>query len=199
MISVAIPFYKMDDWEYLFDRCIQSVERQEDVHFEIVVTENPGGWSANHNEAIKKCKGDIIKFLHMDDMLTDEFALNRIVSNFRGGWLVNACNHTHGKDLFNTHYPVWTDDILTGNNKIGGPSVLAIENNDPLLFDESLTWLVDCEYYHRLYKRYGPPTILDNVCSTIGIHKGQATNIISDERKLLEVNKLKNYVPGIMQ
>lgn len=197
MISVAIPYHSgMHDAEYFLKRCIASVESQKHVDYEIVVTDNPNGWSANHNEAIKKCKGDIIKFLHMDDFLTHPDSLQRIVDNFKGGWLVTGCVHCRGgQDRFNTHIPEWTDDISTGNNRIGGPSVLTIENNDPILFDEELTWLVDCEYYTRLHKRYGPPTILESAEVVIGIHDGQATNIISGERKAREVELMKqrNY------
>ena len=194
MISIAIPYYPMQNAEYFMDRCIKSIESQKNVDYEIVITENPGGWSANHNEAIKKCKGDIIKFLHMDDYLYHANCLEMIEKKFKpNSWLVTGCihNRTSTGDLFNIHNATWNNDIFTGNNTIGGPSVLTIENNNPILFDEDLTWLVDCDYYMKLYKRYGEPVILDTICVGIGIHDGQATNIISNERKAQEVKLMK--------
>lgn len=192
MISIAIPYYTMEDHLYFIHRCLKSIEMQTYKDYEIVITENTGGWSANHNEAISKCKGDIIKFLHMDDMLSHENSLQVIADNFKGGWLVTGCTHTHGKDRFNEHLPEWTDDIVTGNNRMGAPSVLAIENKDPLLFSDNMSWVVDCDYYQRLYNRYGAPTIVNDINVVIGIHKGQATNLLSDEVKQLEVTLLKN-------
>lgn len=192
MISIAIPYYPMNDADYFMERCLKSIEIQTFKDYEVVITENSGGWSANHNEAINRCKGDIIKFLHMDDFLTHPDSLQRIVDNFKSGWLVTGCVHCRGgSDRFNTHIPTWTEDIVTGNNGIGGPSVLTIENKDPLLFDESLTWLVDCDYYKRLYERYGQSTILESAEVVIGIHDGQATNIINGDIKAREVELMK--------
>ena len=193
MISVAIPYHAgMKDADYFIDRCIKSVENQKYVDYEIVVTDNPNGWSANHNEAIKKCKGDIIKFLHMDDFLENELSLRNIQNNFGGGWLVTGCTHSRGGgDRVNEHKPSWNDSMHLGINTIGAPSVLAIENNNPILFDESMTWLVDCDYYMRLFRRYGYPHIIPAVNVVIGLHNGQATNIISDERKAQELKLMR--------
>lgn len=193
MISVAIPYHAgMHDAEYFLSRCIMSVENQKHVDYEIVITDNPNGWSANHNEAIRKCKGSIIKFLHMDDFLENEYALKHISDAFTGGWLVTGCIHSRGGgDRVNEHKPSWNDDICIGVNTIGSPSVLAIENIDPILFDEGLTWLVDCDYYMRLHHVYGEPTILSNTNVVIGLHKGQATNTISDTIKSNELEIMK--------
>ncbi len=136
----------------------------------------------------------------MDDFLAHEKSLEKIVDHFDGEWLVTGCNHISTdslgviKDHFHNHIPRYSQDIHTGNNTIGSPSVLTIRNDSPLLFDEEMTWLLDVEYYSRLYSRYGLPTILKDINVTIGLHSGQMTNILNDELKQKEHNYLnKKY------
>ncbi len=49
-----------------------------------------------------------------------------------------------------------------------------------------MTWLLDCDYYKRMYEEYGPPTILKDINVIMGLHPGQATHTMGEERKLLE-------------
>lgn len=182
-ISVVIPVYDMPNGDFFLKRCLDSLEKQKFKDFEVVITQE-GMWAENHNAGIRKAKGEIIKFLHMDDYLFED-SLLKISDNFKNGWLVTGCIHDNGH-LFNPHFPIYNPDIVKGKNTIGGPSVLAIENKKPLLFDEKLTWLVDCDYYKKLYDKYGEPIILDDLIVAIGIHNGQATNLIPDYIKLNE-------------
>ena len=168
----------------LLKRAIDSIVSQSYKEYEIIMTKE-GRASENTNAGIKKAQGDIIKILHMDDFFAHEHALQNIADNFNGGWLVTGCTHTHGEDRFNNHLAEWNDDIRHVNT-IGAPSVLAFENKDPLLFNENMVWMFDCEYYERLFKRYGLPTILDSIDIVIGIHPHQATNLIPDAIKAKE-------------
>ncbi len=125
----------------------------------------------------------------MDDWLSPD-ALQKINDTFKNGWLISGCSD-------NPH-PYWTDDIWTGNNKLGSPSCLTIENDvfkfieqPPIYFDENLQWMVDIDYYMKLYKRYGQPTILDEIDVGIGIHPDQMTYKIPDEIKIKEINLMK--------
>lgn len=186
MISVCIPYYdKMKNAEFLMKRCLDSIKSQTYTDYEIVITEK-GSMAANSNNAIKSAKGDIVKILYMDDYFANENALQAIADAFRGGWLVTGCLHDVEGIITNPHLPEWTEDIETGNNKIGSPSVMAFENKDPLFFDEKLGWLLDCDLYKRLHERYGEPTYLYEYCTIIGVHNGQATNILSNNEKLKE-------------
>lgn len=191
MISIAIPVYNMPNKDFFLDRCLQSIKKQTFTDYEIVITEE-AGMASNINAAIKTSKGDIIKILFMDDFFIHEDSLKMTVDAFTGGWLVTGCLHKMEDEpgLFNPHLARWTDDITTGNNRIGSPSVITIENKDPILFDEGMTWLLDCDYYKRLHDRYGPPTILDLYTVAIGIHPGQATNLLTQEHKLQEYEYL---------
>ena len=137
------------------------------------------------NRVIESAKGEIVKVLYMDDWLDSQDYLEQVHKTFLNSevnWLVTSA--------LNNKNPVWTDDIETGNNKLGSPSALAFRNyfGKNELFDEKLSWALDCELYKRMEKRFGAPIILKNVSIGIGIHDGQMTNILTQKEKLDEVN-----------
>jgi len=181
MISIAIPFYNMPNAAYFLGRCLASIESQTYKDYEIVITME-GKMAENTNAAIKKCKGEIIKILYMDDYLAHDDALQEIVDNFKGGWLVTGCLHDE-MVVGRPHLPYYNEDIVKGENTIGSPSVLTFENQDPLLFDEMMTWMLDCDYYTRLHSRYGPPIILNDLNVVIGISEHQTTHQLDDQTK----------------
>ena len=209
-LTVAVPTHDMPNKVYFLRRLFDSLWNQSFQDFEIVVTDNSEdydleevcewyrtgiryirnprkGMAQNTNEAIKQSKGDLIKILYMDDYLAHDNSLRNIVNKFKGQWMVSGCKHSFdGNKVFNTHWPEYSNDLRTGNNTIGSPSVLTIKNKDPLMFDEEMTWLLDCDYYHRLYEKHGKPTILEDVNVIIGLGAHQATNILSDELKVNE-------------
>jgi hypothetical protein len=119
----------------------------------------------------------------MDDFLAHENSLQEIVDHFAGRWMVTGCNNDYN---YAPHLPSWNDQIVSGVNTIGSPSVLIIRNEDPLLFDEKMTWLLDCDYYQRMYKKFGIPTFLNDINVTIGVGEHQATNLMGDQVKLNE-------------
>ena len=182
-ISIVIPIHDMEDGAGFFWRCINSVMKQTYKNYEIIVTKQ-GKSSENHNAGIRRASGDIIKFLHMDDFLANEFVLQDLVDNWEGGWVVMGTD--------NNLNPYWTDDIDTGNNKIGAPSAIAIPNDKPPMFNENLVWLLDCDYYKKLYERYGEPKVMTGRYVNIGVHPNQMTNKIPDEVKIKEVNNAKH-------
>lgn len=189
-ISIAVPIHDMANGDYFLQRLKDSLYKQTFQDFELVITKE-GKMAENTNAAIKQCSGDIIKILYMDDFLANPFALQHITHNFKGGWMATGCTHTEdGTTFFNDHVPTWNDDMESGNNTIGSPSVIAFENNDPLLFDENLSWMLDVELYGRLYKRYGLPRLINMIDIGIGIGPHQMTNILTDEEKLQEVKYL---------
>lgn len=211
MITVAIPTSFMKNGDALFFRCIESLWNQTFQDFEIVVTDNSEddgilnickffktgityyrnpikGMAQNTNEAIRRSRGELIKILYMDDFLSHSNSLKKIVNNFQGEWLVTACTHikTGSNYTENIHYPYYSDDIQKGYNTIGSPSVLTIRNKDLLFFDEKMTWLLDADYYSRMFKKYGEPTVLKDINVIIGLHDGQMTHHIPDAKKLAE-------------
>ncbi len=202
-ISVCIPTYEMHgEAKKFLTKNFEVLKKQTYKNFEVIISDNSEdnvieelckdpayrylniqyfrnprkGISKNTNEAIKKANGELIKILYMDDVLANEYSLEDIANNFKGHWLVTACAHDTGNgELQNPHFPSYHEKIYLGKNTIGAPSVLTIKNENPLLFDENLTWLLDCDYYKKMYDKYGEPEILNNIGVIIGLNKNQAT------------------------
>jgi len=167
-----------------------------------------GNLSANINNAIKKARGRLLKILFQDDSLYSPESLNQIINNFdlaNDRWLIMAGKYSiDGINCYQQFIPKYNHKIHLGENTIGSLSVLTIKNDQPLLFDEKLGWLMDCDYYKRCYRKFGAPRI----ASEINIIKRVTNNSMSDQtasenlrsdeyeyllKKYKEVELLKQY------
>lgn len=168
------------------DKLIENLCNEFKEKLEIVYLKNNfkiGNSSANINNAIKNARGDLIKIIFQDDFLYSDKSLEEIAENFdlkNDKWLITACEHTSdGINFIKPFYPKYNNFIQFGYNTISSPSVLTILNNKPLLFDEELMWLMDCDYYKRCYDSFGKPKILNkiNVVNRIGAHQVTSTMV----------------------
>lgn len=173
-VSIVIPYYPMKNHAFFLRRCLDSIDRQTYRNFEVILTQE-GRSAENTNHGIGKATGDLIKTLHMDDYFTHEHALEDIVKEFGGMWQITGCS--------NNLNPVYYGDIHLGNNKLGGPSCLTISNEVTERFNPQLDWLFDCDFYKRMYNKYGLPQILSGNYITIGEGEHQATNTITNAKK----------------
>jgi glycosyltransferase involved in cell wall biosynthesis len=181
--------------DHSLDKSIKScLDNHKDL--EIIYIKNNtklGNGPANTNNAIKYCDGNIIKVMFQDDFFFNNRALEIINKTFLNDsvkWVVNGCNHTtNGFDFTRPMIPAWNDDILYGNNTISSPSVLSFKNDDVEFFDENLVMLMDCDYYYRLFTKYGHPHILKEILITNRIHKNQISSTYSGN-----INDEINYV-----
>lgn len=184
-ISIIVPTADVIGKKFL-QRCLNSIESQTYKNYEIIVTEE-GKVGHNLNVGIKKATGDIIKILCHDDYFNGPLALEEISHAWKGGWLVSGCIHDQGDgNLIVTHYPGWNDHIHRGFNTIGGLSVLAFENKDPLLFTEGLDWVVDVDFYKRAFQRYGLPRFLVTANVVIGYGPHQTSFKLTKEQQQKE-------------
>ena len=191
--SIAIPIHDTPNTAFFLSRLLKSLAEQTFKDYEIVITKD-GPMAHNHNSAILKSKGELIKIMQMDDYFAHPNALQEISDNFEGEWLISACAHTNGKDVFNPHTPAWSDYMFTGNNTLGGFSTLTIRNEGKLLLEEPLTWLVDCDLYWRYYLKYGPPKLLNDVNVIVDVGTHRLTSTLDDELKRKEVEyMIKKY------
>jgi len=165
-------------------KCLDSISKQTFQDYELVITKGPG-IAANTNAAIRKARGEIIKVLFMDDFLHNQNSLREIVDNFseKDHWLVTGCVDYCGGVWKLPMVPRWHPNVALGDNYIGSPSVLTIRNHHEKtqLFDESLTWVVDCDYYKKMFDRYGPPKVVPNIGVVIVTGDHQATNTICND------------------
>lgn len=148
-----------------------------------------GKIAPNINNAIKQCNGLFIKMLFQDDFLYDTDSLqiiyDSILENEDRHWFITACVHTDDcVTMYDKMIPRYHDRIYVGINTISCPTVLTVRNRKDLpLFDESLNWLVDVEYYKRLYDSYGYPVVIDNVCAVNRNAEVRTTNMITEKQK----------------
>lgn len=194
-ISVVVPIHRMANGDRFLWRLVQSLMAQTFQNYELVITQ-AGKMAENTNAGINKARGEIIKILYMDDYFAHPNALDNIHAAFDNDdvyWMATGCVHQTGFDgaLINPHVPKYNHDIHTGNNTIGSPSVVAFVNETPSLFDETLSYLLDCDLYKRLHQRYGDPHCLDSPDVVIGIGDHQTTHLMPSEEKLQEFIYLK--------
>lgn len=176
----------MKNYDEYLSRCIKSIRSQTYQNYEILVMEK-GSASHNINCGVKEAQGSLIKILCMDDYFTHKNALKDIIECFSGDWLI------HG--VSNHKNPIYTGDIHLGNNRLGGLSSIVFKKESFIPFDESLVWLLDCDWYKQMYAKYGMPDIIKGDFVTIEEGDGQATNKISKIIKNKEVMILrKKYV-----
>ena len=224
MISIAIPTYEMNgSGKFFIEKSLNFISNQTYREFEVVISDHSygddikkicdnftdlninfiknesdrGSSSSNLNNAIKNCRGEIIKFLMQDEFIFYENSLLDIKNAFDNeevNWLVTGC--VYGSDVNNilgSMSPYYSNDIVANvNNTIGSPSVLSIRNKDVELFNPDLIWVMDCEYYKRLFDKWGEPSIINDPKVFITQHKDQVTNLISREIKIKEQSYLKN-------
>lgn len=210
--SIVVPVYEVVGGASLLFRNLKSINEQSFKDLEVVVPDNSEnnnlkkvcslfsdlrinhffnphkGMAQNTNAGINASQGELIKFLYMDDYLAHQNALTMLDVGFqkKDKWLASACNHHNGDKVGNRHYPSYNNLIHKGVNTIGSPSVVTILNKDPLLFDENMTWLLDCDYYKRLYDLYGGPALTMDINVTIGTGEHQMTYKLSQEDKKKE-------------
>jgi glycosyltransferase involved in cell wall biosynthesis len=206
-ISVAIGAYEMGGkGDFFIDRCIKSILSQDHQDVEIVVSDHSvndavekvclnynviykrnedkrGSSSANFNNAILHSSGDIIKILCQDDVLFSNNALSLIddtMSKSDKKWLVSSYYHTTDYTTpINLHHPS-VNEFHPMTNLVGTHSSLTIRKDVEELFDDYLIWFMDCEYYNRLYKRWGHPEYLYTPTMMQTLWNGQVTNTLID-------------------
>lgn len=199
-VTIAIPIHDTPKTAFYLARMMESIGEQTFKDYEIVITKE-GPFARNHNAAIMKAKGEIIQMMQMDDYFAHPNALEKIVGGFNNStsvpfWQITSCLHLmHPIEIEdNIHHPEWTSDIYTGNNRLGSVSTLSMRRDKALLFEEPLTWLVDCDLYYRLYLKYGLPNLLNTPNVVIDTRTDRLSHTLSDQLKANEVEYLvKKY------
>lgn len=190
LLSIVLPIHEMENGAFFLWRLVDSLSKQTFKNYELIITKD-GKMAENANSAIKKAKGEIIKVMQLDDYFYDENSLQDIVDTFTPdtGWVISGCIHTFdGETLHSPHFPQWNDSIYTGNNTLGGLSTLSFRRDSNLLFEEPLTWVVDCDLYQRLYEKYGEPKFISPLNINVVVQGGshQTTNKLTMEEKNAE-------------
>lgn len=188
-VSICIPYHQTEKTAFFLARLLKSIEDQTFKDYEIILTCD-GLFAENHNASIKKAKGEIVKIMQMDDYFAHPGALETIVwamdATKEGQWLISSTLHTDGS----RHEPYWTDDIYTGNNRLGSVSSISFRREFGILFEEPLCWLVDCDWYYRMFLKYGQPIILSDPGVMVDVRTDRLSHTIPNEVKSAEITYL---------
>ena len=157
--------------DHSIDNTIKDVYEKYRTKLNIVYVRNEYGRgiiSPNINNAMRLCRGKWIKVLFQDDFLYDENSLqiqhDVLDANSQIKWLMTTFYHSNdGITFYRLFNPIWNDLIWTGNNTMGCPSGMTLKNEDLIFFDEGLNWLMDVEYYKRMFDKHGKPTFLGEI------------------------------------
>jgi hypothetical protein len=157
--------------------------------------DNRGKSSMNINNALSKANGELVKILFQDDFLLKDDSIEIIVNEYKNSskkWYVSSSINIDIDGIYDkTINPTYIDDIYLGENTIGSPSVIIYKNEkDYVKFDDDLVWLMDCDYYKRLFDKYGDPHIINDVLVGIRVWDSSYTNLINDDIKEEEKEKL---------
>lgn len=147
--------------------------------------------SPNINESMKNCNGKWIKILFQDDFLYDENSLQKqfefIRQNEDMTWFFSQFYHSNDGITFYRHYfPQWNNSVWSGNNTLGCPSGLTLKNNNLIFFDNNLNWLMDCDFYQRMFLKHGEPHILNEITCVNRTWGNRLTDTISEQQKYNE-------------
>jgi glycosyltransferase involved in cell wall biosynthesis len=189
--EVIISDHSKDD---VIKNCVKNYDNDLNINY-ISYNKNYGNSSANLNNGLRQAKGDIIKILMQDEFILQD-GLKKIndffISNKNSYWVLSGC--LYGNSLNNIKgnmTPNYNENVKFGINTVGSPSVLSFRNEKIEFFDENLIWLMDCEYYYRLEKKFGLPNFIKDYIVFITQHKNQLTMKLSQEIKENE-NKYVN-------
>lgn len=142
--------------------------------------------AANINYALDHSHGRILKVLFQDDYLCDRRSLSLIHQRFVEtgcDWLLCGSGIVEdGESVKRPMIPLLTEKMHFGKNTVSSPSVLAIDRRCTERFDENLIWLMDVEFYKRLWDDRGLPEIVPTTLVANRIHDHQVSGQV--DRKL---------------
>lgn len=156
-------------------------------------TEHYGNPCHNWNNAAKYANGDFIKYAALDDPFSSANAVQALVdcmaANPSKQWIVSAHYTVPANYKFS---PKWNPEILT-RNTVSGPSAAFLRRS--LLhvqFDPQFSWLLDLDWYYRLYKEAGQPAICQEVTWINNTHPFQLSSTVNDTAvRQLEADRMK--------
>ena len=144
----------------------------------------PLGSPANWNFAISKAKGEWIKMMHHDDWFSQSDSLLQFheASLLKRDFIFSAFTEVEGENRKLHVMKPLEERLLKKSpynlfkkNFIGHPSTTLIKNNQTLLYDNNLKWVVDFEFYIRSLNKAPAFLYLKDSLIHIGISDSQIT------------------------
>jgi glycosyltransferase involved in cell wall biosynthesis len=160
--------------------------------------ENIGLPAYNTNNAIRLSLGDYIKIMNQDDYFYNGDTLTKMVNKINNNnWVLSGFIHydTESKNYYNRMTPKIEGDgkhLLNGINTIGCPSVGMFPKDN--FFDTNVEYMIDCELWYHLFKKYGYPEIVDdsNIVIVTGNHN-LTSQLIDVSKEMIKKDKIYCY------
>ena len=158
--------------------------------------------SPNINVAMKNCGGKYIKILFQDDFLLGSSSLqityDFIKSKKEINWMATSFYHSiDGINMYRPLVPEWNNEIWTGKNTMGCPTGFCIKNENIILFDENLNWLMDVDFYKKMFDKYGEPEICEDFTVVNRTWGERLTDTINQDIRMNEFNIMINRYSNI--
>lgn len=136
------------------------------------------GISLNLNFAISSARGKFIKIMLQDDFFAHDRALSETLNALEKSkkvWLLSASDHVVEESGVTgpVIVPKLKRGLFRGINSVSSPSVVAFRSDYFLRFEESLSLMMDCEWYIRMAHNCGSPYILRSVTVVNRLHAAQ--------------------------
>lgn len=155
----------------------------------------------NWNKGLTLATGDYILLLHHDECLQDALHLWRmsemlamgydiIVSNVVIDHNGKRINHKFSRPFLKRVF-LFFPILLFAANAIGPCACVAFRKDKKIMFDEKLRWLVDIEWYYRLFNR-SRIALLSPAYAILSFHghRGQITQNINIPQMLAKDKQL---------
>ena len=166
-----------------------------------IIPSESHGISANTNFAVSSSRGRYVKLMFQDDFLAHSSALQEVVDlldRTRKRWLLCGCDHLNEKtkQFGPSMIPKLRGTLFNGVNSVSSPSVVAFRRENFLMFSNTLSLMMDCEWYIRMSHHYGKPVILDKITVINRLHSNQAqhslkSTLVSDREKVASLHNKK--------
>jgi len=148
-----------------------------------------GNPAHNTSLGIKNCDGEYIKLLCQDDFLFGKDALEKIYNGIKlsdKNWMFMSYWHSNDRYNLYRYYTPYYNENIAYVNTFGTPSALTIKNSEVMEFDNNLKSMYDCEFYYRMFLKYGMPEIINDATIVNYLHENQTTTTMINTKVLAE-------------
>lgn len=159
---------------------LDSLEKPSGVSIKYVRNTGKRGVSSNSNFGAKHAQGQLLHFLHADDLIIDSDTYLSCLEIFEASdvnWRLLS-----GQTNAITTVPDVHQMNLFGINSIGGPSSIVIRSSSFLGFDENLSMIMDIEYIDRTFEMLGAPYVSKEVSIEYGVGSWQIQRTINSKK-----------------
>lgn len=185
---------------------VEFIENRSKIRY---VRNSPAlGSPKNWDHAISIAQGEYIKIMHHDEWFIDDFALRKFLDKikseensivFSSALLVNKGEKSHFKASIDEVNRIKIEpEKLLLKNKLASPSAMFMNKTMVQKFDANLIWLVDVEFYIRLFTQNKANLVYIEeplYCSVIDSHNITNACIHDTELQLQEYSYLfRKYI-----